>query len=112
MFGQILRNQSTSQTASKHWTIERYLATGLIGLIPAGLLFDSKIIDYLLAAGLSLHAHWGLECIATDYIHGALLPKLAFAALYMISALSFIGLCYFNYSDIGITKAIKKIWSL
>lgn len=69
-------------------------------------------MDYILAGTMVIHSHWGLKMIATDYIHGPLAPKVAVNALTVLSILSFIGLCYFNYGDIGLSKAIKKIWAL
>jgi succinate dehydrogenase (ubiquinone) membrane anchor subunit len=83
-----------------------------LAIIPASLIIESAPTDYLLAASLTLHAHWGLSAILTDYIHGRTLPKFAFAVLYATSALVLAGLCYFNYNDIGLTKAVKKIWAL
>ena len=101
-----------SHNASLQWNVERALAVGLLAIIPASLILETSVTDYLLAASLTLHAHWGLESILTDYIHGRTLPKIVFATLYVVSALVFAGLCYFNFNDIGLTKAVKKIWAL
>jgi succinate dehydrogenase (ubiquinone) membrane anchor subunit len=92
--------------------MERLLSVALIGIIPASLMLESQILDYVLAASLIVHSAWGLKVIATDYIHGPTMPKLAINLIYVSSILAFIGLCYFNYSDIGLSKAIKKIWQL
>lgn len=97
---------------SSHWNVERYLSVALLAIIPAGLALENSVADYLLAVSLVLHSHWGLQNILTDYVHGPTLPRLATALLYIVSGLSLIGLCYFNYNDIGISKAVKKIWSL
>ena len=48
----------------------------------------------------------------TDYVHGPTMPKMAMGLLYVVSALTLAGLFYLNYKDIGLTKAVKKIWSL
>ena len=103
---------ASSHNASLHWNIERALAVGLLAIIPGSLILESAATDYLLAASLTLHSHWGLQAILTDYVHGRTLPKIVFAGLYAISALVFAGLCYFNFNDIGLTKAVKKIWAL
>ena len=114
---QIVRSASAAASAnssesSTHWNVERYLSVALLAIIPGSLLIESSLTDYILAASLVLHSHWGLQNILTDYIHGPTLPKMASGLLYVFTALTFAGLCYFNYSDIGLAKAIKKIWSL
>jgi succinate dehydrogenase (ubiquinone) membrane anchor subunit len=111
------RNASSTSTAnshnaSLHWNIERALAVGLLAIIPGSLILESSATDYLLAASLTLHSHWGLQAIFTDYVHGRTLPKIVSVGLYAISALVFAGLCYFNFNDVGLTKAVKKIWAL
>lgn len=114
MVEQQQRTSATASTshASTHWNVERALAVGLLAIIPASLILETTPTDYLLAASLTLHAHWGLQQILTDYVHGKTLPKMANGTLYAVSALVFAGLCYFNYNDIGLTKAVKKIWAL
>ena len=108
----LVRRSSSSIQSSKHWKIEKILSGVLLGLIPAALILENNILDYVLATALVVHGHWGLECIITDYIHGPTLPKMAMGLLYVVSALTLAGLFYLNYADIGVTKAVKKIWSL
>ncbi len=74
-------------------------------------MLDTSATNYLLAAALVLHSHWGFECILTDYVHGNA-TKFAEYGLYAASILAFAGLCYFNYTDIGVAKAFKKLWAL
>ena len=105
-------SSSVSSASSTHWKVERILSVVLLGLIPAALVLENNILDYALAASLVLHSHWGLECIVTDYVHGPTMPKMALGLLYVVSALTLAGLFYLNYKDIGLTKAVKKIWSL
>ena len=69
-------------------------------------------MDYILAATVIAHSTWGLKMIATDYIHGPTAPKVAVGTIYALSFLAFIGCCYFNYADIGLSKAVKKLWAL
>lgn len=54
----------------------------------------------------------GLGQAVTDYVHGETSLKLANAGLYLLSAVTFAGLCYFNYHDVGICKAVAMLWSL
>lgn len=98
--------------SANHWNAERYLSAALVGIIPAALLLESNYFDQVLALSLVVHSHWGLSCILTDYVHGSTAPKVAQATLAVVSVVSLIGLIYFNFSDIGLSKAIKKVWTL
>lgn len=53
----------------------------------------------------------GMGQVLTDYIHGETKVKLANAGLFLLSTLTFAGLCYFNYNDVGICKAVALLWS-
>ncbi|KAE8592630.1 hypothetical protein XENTR_v10018824 [Xenopus tropicalis] len=101
-----------SKAASMHWTSERALSVALLGLLPAAYLYPGAAMDYSLAAALTLHGHWGLGQVVTDYVHGDAKIKMANTSLFALSALTFAGLCYFNYHDVGICKAVSMLWSL
>nr|XP_009942953.1 PREDICTED: succinate dehydrogenase [ubiquinone] cytochrome b small subunit, mitochondrial [Opisthocomus hoazin] len=102
----------SSKSASLHWTSERAVSVLLLGLLPAAYLYPGPAMDYSLAAALTLHGHWGLGQVITDYVHGDTPIKLANTGLYVLSAVTFAGLCYFNYYDVGICKAVAMLWSL
>ncbi|XP_067166327.1 succinate dehydrogenase [ubiquinone] cytochrome b small subunit, mitochondrial [Apteryx mantelli] len=102
----------SSKAASLHWTGERAVSVLLLGLLPAAYLYPGPAVDYSLAAALTLHGHWGLGQVITDYVHGEIPIKLANTGLYVLSAVTFAGLCYFNYHDVGICKAVAMLWSL
>lgn len=53
----------------------------------------------------------GLGQVLTDYVHGDAKIKMANAALFLLSTITFTGLCYFNYNDVGICKAVALLWS-
>ncbi|XP_048199815.1 succinate dehydrogenase [ubiquinone] cytochrome b small subunit, mitochondrial [Perognathus longimembris pacificus] len=101
-----------STAGSLHWTGERVLAVGLLGLLPTAYLNPCTPVDYCLAAALTLHSYWGLGQVVTDYVHGDTLPKVARVALVLFSSVTFAGLCYFNYHDVGICKAVAMLWKL
>ncbi|XP_008831006.1 succinate dehydrogenase [ubiquinone] cytochrome b small subunit, mitochondrial [Nannospalax galili] len=103
---------SGSKPASLHWTSERVVSIVLLSLFPAGYLNPCSAVDYSLAAALSLHSYWGIGQVITDYVHGDTLPKAAKAALLAVSALTFAGLCYFNYHDVGLCRAVAMLWEL
>ncbi|KAI1893458.1 hypothetical protein AGOR_G00123930 [Albula goreensis] len=101
-----------SKAASLHWTAERVLSIFLLGLAPAAYLWPGPMVDYSLAAALTLHGHWGIGQVVTDYVHGDLKIKVANGGLLVLSAVTFAGLCYFNYNDVGICKAVAMLWSI
>ncbi|XP_007494890.1 succinate dehydrogenase [ubiquinone] cytochrome b small subunit, mitochondrial [Monodelphis domestica] len=103
---------SDSKAASLHWTSERAVSVLLLGLLPAAYLCPGSMVDYSLAAVLTLHSHWGLGQVITDYVHEDKLVKGANASLLVLSALTFAGLCYFNYHDVGICRAVALLWRL
>lgn len=96
------------------WTAERLLSAALIPT-PLAFVVPIPAMDYVIAAALVIHVHWGLEAIVVDYIRpsifGPVAPKVALMALYFLSALSLGGLFYFNYSDVGLVHAMKMAWS-
>lgn len=53
----------------------------------------------------------GLGQVLTDYVHGQARARAANAGLLLLSTLTFAGLCYFNYSDVGICRAVALLWS-
>ncbi|GAB6028420.1 hypothetical protein CHUAL_002580 [Chamberlinius hualienensis] len=108
--------QSLDHNHTKHWTAEKVLSASLIGLIPAALIYPSAPLDYALALSLTMHSHWGLEAVVVDYVRpalfGTVIPKVAVGLLYALSIAAFGGLCYFNYSDVGLAQAIHMLWKL
>ncbi|XP_068685238.1 succinate dehydrogenase [ubiquinone] cytochrome b small subunit A, mitochondrial-like [Montipora foliosa] len=97
---------------SSHWKFERYFSVALVTLIPTGIIYPSAAVDWALAVVVPIHNHWGVGQVLTDYIHGSTMPKLAKGLWLAVSVLQFIGLCYFNYSDVGICKAVSMIWHM
>ncbi|XP_075994341.1 succinate dehydrogenase [ubiquinone] cytochrome b small subunit B, mitochondrial [Genypterus blacodes] len=108
---QALYAGSGSKAASLHWTAERAVSILLLALGPAAYFNPGSVVDYSLAAALTLHGHWGIGQVLTDYVHGDTKIKLANAGLFLLSSVTFAGLCYFNYHDVGICKAIALLWS-
>uniref|UniRef100_A0A3Q3R886 Succinate dehydrogenase [ubiquinone] cytochrome b small subunit n=1 Tax=Monopterus albus TaxID=43700 RepID=A0A3Q3R886_MONAL len=102
---------SASKAASLHWTAERVLSILLLAMAPVAYYNPGPVMDYSLAAALTLHGHWGIGQVLTDYVHGDTKIKIAKAGLFLLSTVTFSGLCYFNYNDVGICKAIAMLWS-
>ncbi|MEQ2164131.1 hypothetical protein GOODEAATRI_003357, partial [Goodea atripinnis] len=53
----------------------------------------------------------GIGQVLTDYVHGDTKIRMANAGLFLLSTVTFAGLCYFNYNDVGICKAVALLWS-
>ncbi|KAF7699924.1 succinate dehydrogenase [ubiquinone] cytochrome b small subunit B, mitochondrial [Silurus meridionalis] len=102
---------SGSKSASLHWTAERVLSAVLLSMGPLAYFYPGPVMDCSLAAALTLHGHWGLGQVVTDYVHGESKVKLARAGLFILSTVTFAGLSYFNYHDVGICKAVALLWS-
>ncbi|XP_068601651.1 succinate dehydrogenase [ubiquinone] cytochrome b small subunit B, mitochondrial [Brachionichthys hirsutus] len=100
-----------SRAASLHWTAERVLSVLLLTMGPVAFFNPCPAVDYSLAAALTLHGHWGIGQVLTDYVHGDAKVKVANAGLFLLSTVTFAGLCYFNYSDVGLCKAVALLWS-
>ncbi|XP_051955627.1 LOW QUALITY PROTEIN: succinate dehydrogenase [ubiquinone] cytochrome b small subunit A, mitochondrial [Xyrauchen texanus] len=105
---------SSSRAASKHWTGERVLSIVLLasGMSPAAYLYLGMVVDYTVAAALTLHGHWGIGQVLTDYVHDEAKIKMAKAGLFMLSTATLFGLCYFNYHDVGICKEVAMLWKI
>jgi len=100
----------------KLWTAERILSGALVPIIPLALIMPCAPLDCLLAFGLTVHSHWGIEAIVVDYVRpsvfGETIPKVAVAMVYGLSAMTLGGLFYFIYADVGIGQAIRLLWKL
>jgi hypothetical protein len=55
---------------------------------------------------------WGLKMIVIDYVYPPAQQRAALGAVYLLSALALIGCLYFNAVDMGLAKAVKKLWAL
>jgi len=94
-------------------TVERILSGALLAVLPLSFIINNSAMDYLLATSLVLHIHWGIEAITVDYIRpsifGPVIPKIAVMLVYILSSIALSGLFYFNYTDVGLTHAIRMI---
>lgn len=96
---------------SKIWLLEKAVSVGLLAVIPLALAYPNPVLDYVLALSFIVHIHWGFEALVVDYIRpslfGPVIPKVALATLYLVSIMALAGLFYLNYSDVGLSTAIK-----
>ncbi|XP_043278687.1 succinate dehydrogenase [ubiquinone] cytochrome b small subunit, mitochondrial isoform X2 [Venturia canescens] len=110
------RASSTHGDHVRLWQIERIVSAAFIVLLPACIMLENSVVDALFATLVVMHAHWGLEAVVLDYIRpsifGSILPKVAFGTLYLVSALTFVGLLALIYNGPGIGKTVKNLWSI
>lgn len=50
-------------SGTDHWKMERIVAIAMLAIIPGSFVFDSAFMNYLFAASLAIHAHWGLSLL-------------------------------------------------
>ena len=101
---------------SYHWTFERLISAGLIPLTIAPFAAGSlnPLTDALLCGMILIHSHIGFESIVIDYIPRKRLPKtrvLFWWGLRAATVLVGVGLYEFETNDVGLTEAIKKVWT-
>ncbi|KAL8903218.1 MAG: hypothetical protein Q9171_007479 [Xanthocarpia ochracea] len=101
---------------SYHWVFERAMSAALIPLTIAPFAAGSlnPVMDALLCAGLIIHSHIGFQSIVIDYVPDKRLPKTrAFFwwALRAATVVTAIGFFEFETNDVGLTEAIKRIWT-
>ena len=101
---------------SYHWTFERLISAGLIPLTIAPFAAGSlnPTTDAILCGAILIHSHIGFESIVIDYIPTHRLPKTRMFfwwGLRLATVVVGVGLYEFETNDVGVTEAIKRIWS-
>ncbi|KAL2754972.1 hypothetical protein ACRALDRAFT_1064712 [Sodiomyces alcalophilus JCM 7366] len=101
---------------SYHWTFERLLAGSLVPLtltpFAAGSL--NPTLDAILCAAILVHSHLGFQTIIVDYIPAKRFPKarkFSIWGLNLATALVGLGLYEFETNDVGVTEAIRRVWT-
>ncbi|KAK3341290.1 CybS-domain-containing protein [Lasiosphaeria hispida] len=101
---------------SYHWTFDRLVAASLIPLtitpFAAGSL--NPAMDAFLCATILIHSHTGFQQIIIDYVPTRRVPrtrKLFTWGLNAATAVVGLALYEFETTDVGITEAIKRVWS-
>ncbi|KAI4287949.1 MAG: hypothetical protein L6R35_002786 [Caloplaca aegaea] len=101
---------------SYHWVFERAMSAALIPLtiapFAAGTL--NPVMDAILCAGIILHSHIGFQSVIIDYVPDKRLPKTRATfwwALRVATVVVAVGFFEFETNDVGLTEAIKRIWT-
>jgi len=107
--------------ASAHWRYERIMSVVTLVLIPAAFTFNNPFLDSLMALSIIIHTHWGLEAIVIDYLCRPLIMNKPVSEKWgrygkrivlLFSILTLAAVINFNFNDVGITKAVKMLWTL
>ena len=125
--------ESSPNHGSYHWTFERcvpstinqmafslevsrIIAASLIPLAIAPFAAGSlhPITDAILCGTILIHSHIGFQSMLIDYIPSKRYPKtkvLFWWGLRGATLLAAVGLYEFETNDVGLTEAIKRIWT-
>ncbi|BFZ54633.1 membrane anchor subunit of succinate dehydrogenase, Sdh4 [Savitreella phatthalungensis] len=102
---------------SYHWAFERAISVAIIPLTIAPFAAGSlnPVTDALLVATTLIHSHIGFDACISDYV-----PKYKYGAFWadgmkwvlrLATTVVAIGFYEFETNDVGLTEAIKRIWS-
>ncbi|KAL3481992.1 CybS-domain-containing protein [Aspergillus californicus] len=101
---------------SYHWSFERLVCVGLIPLtvapFAAGTL--NPVMDAVLCSLLVMHSHVGFQASIIDYFPTRRVPKTASFMNWLLRGFTLttaVGLYEFETNDVGVTEAIKRIWT-
>uniref|UniRef100_A0A0R3RWW0 Succinate dehydrogenase [ubiquinone] cytochrome b small subunit n=1 Tax=Elaeophora elaphi TaxID=1147741 RepID=A0A0R3RWW0_9BILA len=97
--------------------IEKYFSAAMLPLLPAAYFIHGPAMDTALAIAITLHTHWGLHGVLSDYgrafVLGPTVAKIVQGPVsYILTVCLLAGLLHFNSYDVGITKAFEMVWSL
>lgn len=101
---------------SYHWTFERLIAVGMIPLTVAPFAAGSlnPATDAILCATVLIHSHIGFESCVIDYFPVKEYPGLRMFFWWGLRAATLVvavGLYEFETNDVGLTEAIKRVWT-
>lgn len=107
---------TNASEGSYHWTFERLIAAGLIPLTIAPFVAGSlnPATDAIICGAVLVHSHIGFDAMIVDYFPARRVPKTKKALGWVLRAATVavgVGLYEFETNDIGVTEAIKKIWT-
>ena len=107
---------SSPSHGSYHWTMDRIVAASLIPLtitpFAAGSL--NPTMDAILCATILIHSHTGFQNIITDYVPKKRTPRARKIFTWGLNAATVVvGLALYEFetTDVGVTDAIKRIWT-
>ncbi|KAJ5872644.1 uncharacterized protein N7529_004997 [Penicillium soppii] len=101
---------------SYHWTFERLVSVGLVPLTIAPFAAGSlnPVMDAILCTLIVAHSHIGFQAGIVDYFPPSRVPKFRATCNWLLRAFTLttaVGLYEFETNDVGITEALRRIWT-
>jgi succinate dehydrogenase hydrophobic anchor subunit len=87
-----------------------FLALGIPGALLLGEPI-STLVDVVGGVVIPLHFHLGMRSVIIDYVHDVPVQRLALGTLAGVTVLTIFGLTVFNFTDVGLTGAIKAVYT-
>ncbi|KAL5352325.1 membrane anchor subunit of succinate dehydrogenase, Sdh4 [Pseudogymnoascus australis] len=107
---------TNASEGSYHWTFERLIAAGLVPLTIAPFVAGTfnPATDAIICGAVLLHSHIGFDAMITDYFPARRVPKTKKALGWVLKAATVavgVGLYEFETNDVGVTEAIRRVWT-
>ncbi|KAJ5312110.1 hypothetical protein N7508_002940 [Penicillium antarcticum] len=101
---------------SYHWTFERAVCVGLVPLTIAPFAAGSlhPVMDAILCSLIVAHSHIGFQAAIVDYFPPKRVPKFRSLCNWLLRAFTLttaVGLYEFETNDVGVTEALRRIWT-
>ncbi|KAF2139903.1 uncharacterized protein K452DRAFT_253518 [Aplosporella prunicola CBS 121167] len=101
---------------SYHWSFERVVAASLIPLTVAPFAAGSlnPVLDATLCSLLLIHSHIGFEAMIIDYFPAKRVPIVRRSLMWILKGFTLavaVALYQFETNDVGLTEAIKRVWT-
>lgn len=106
----LLRFKNAAAVRHAHHITSYSLAIG----VPAALLLGgpvATVFDFAAGVIIPLHFHIGMRSIIVDYVHPEGIQTACFALLAGFTVLTAIGITKFNLTDVGLTGAVKELFT-
>ncbi|KAI5859552.1 CybS-domain-containing protein [Durotheca rogersii] len=108
--------ETSPSHGSYHWTFERVVAAGIIPLTVAPFAGGSLNpgLDAVLCSLLLVHSHLGFQAFVVDYVPKKRYPAARRYTMWLLNAataLVGVGLYEFETNDVGLTEAVKRVWT-
>ncbi|KAJ5332686.1 hypothetical protein N7541_002494 [Penicillium brevicompactum] len=101
---------------SYHWSFERLVSVGLVPLTIAPFAAGSlnPVMDAVLCSLIVAHSHIGFQAAIVDYFPPSRVPKFRSLCNWLLRAFTLttaVGLYEFETNDVGITEALRRLWT-
>ena len=71
-----------------------------------------NVLDFAFAVIIPLHTHIGLRSVIVDYVYNPKQQNMALKVLAGFTVLTAFGMTKLNLMDVGVTGAVKTLWTV